>query len=159
MNSGHGDRGDQGLDRAAWRADLAPPVPGPQLGVLEELGGGTHPGAGDAGGVQEVHDTVGGHGGERGFQDGGDLLVVCHAVGVVGEAFVVDEFGPVEDVVAQRRPFAVVLYAEVHGGTVAGVIGAVGCDGGMPGTGAAGELLSVDGVVGGLGHPLAEGVE
>ena len=130
--------------------------PGGELRVGGELRGRAQPGAGDAGLVQQGHHRVRRHGSERGLDDRRQLAVVGHPVRVGGEPLVGDQVRPAKHPLAEHGPLAVVLQAQEH---LPAQVGAVRGDGRVPGAGAPDVLLAVDGVVVGLAHPLAQGVQ
>src|SRR5215471_20305187 len=105
------DRGEQGADRPARGAHLAPPVPGRQLRMRRELRWRAQLGTGDARLVQRGHQPVRRDIPQRVLDDRGQLAVMRDPAWVGGEPAVVDQVGPAQDLLAQHRPLAVVLYA------------------------------------------------
>ena len=76
--------------------------------------------------------------------------------GLVANRSSVTRSGRLQHPLAEHGPLAVVLQAQEH---LPAQVGAVRGDGRVPGAGAPDVLLAVDGVVVGLAHPLAQGVQ
>ena len=83
-----------------------------------------------------------------------------HALGVAGEARLLGQLGPLQHLVAEVEPLALVLQAEHHAAAVgAGGERAVGVDRGVRGAGARRRRRAVEGVVQRVAGPLGQRLE
>ncbi len=123
-----------------------------------ELGGRAHPGVGNARCLQCRLQLRGRDGGEHLADHRGQLVMVGDPVGVAAEPGIGEQVRAAQDVLAQHRPFTLVLDAQEHL-AVLGRERAVRGDGGVPGAGPRRWPVTVHAVVERLAHPLAERVQ
>ena len=107
-----GGRGQEPAQRTHRRAELAPAVSGLQLGVIQELPHGAHPGVRHPRPFEPLNDFVRGEAGEDAFYLGVQLLAVLDASGVRVEAVVFRHPLAPQDLLTEPLPLALVLYPE-----------------------------------------------
>src|SRR5215208_7997924 len=148
--------GEEPAQRTHRRAELAPAVSRLQLGVIQELPHGAHPGVRHPRPFEPLYDFLRGEAGEDAFYLGVQLVAVLDAPGVLVEAMVFRHPLAPQDLLTELLPLALVLYPEEDDFAIPALERPVGRYRRVRSTAAPGLLTTVPGEVRREAHPLSQ---
>src|SRR5215208_5069766 len=151
--------GEEPAQRTHRRAELTPAVSRLQLGVIQELPHGAHPGVGHPRRFEPIYNFLRGETGEDAFYLGVQLVTVFDAPGVLVEALIFRHPLASQDLLTELLPLALVLYPEEDDFAIPAPERPVGRYRRMRSAAAPGLLTTVPGEVRRAPHPLSQRLE